>query len=109
MQALMIAVTQQWGRSGFQEHCSKMQHVYQNRANIMHQAAVRVCPHTCVLQLLLKGLPFFRGISKAPDIPAPKYDRTSSMVHWTRGTLRTIVSGVQTLHAASVPVPLFLE
>lgn len=40
----MIAVTRQWGSTGFQEHCGKMQQVYQNRANIMHHAAVRVGP-----------------------------------------------------------------
>ena len=38
----MIALTQQWGANGFQEHCSHMQQVYQHRANIMHTAAVRV-------------------------------------------------------------------
>lgn len=49
----MIAVTQQWGLTGFQEHCSKMQRVYQNRASIMHHAAIRVC---CTIPVCFRHL-----------------------------------------------------
>ena len=68
----MIAVTQQWGKTGFQEHCSKMQHVYQNRANIMHQAAIRVCFTTYVCYNQSGRVCLF-------SVSAPKFDWTSSV------------------------------
>ena len=46
LQAVMIALTQQWGSTGFEEHCRHMQRFYQHRAAIMHTAALKVGFHT---------------------------------------------------------------
>ena len=42
LQAVMIALTQHWGRVGFEQHCKAMQQFYQRRATIMHSAALQV-------------------------------------------------------------------
>lgn len=79
MQALMIAVTQQWGMIGFQEHCSKMQQVYQHRANIMHQAALRVCPTICPTMSYLHApsSPATLSIIRLLELFSPKLGCTS--------------------------------
>lgn len=106
MQALMIAVTQQWGMTGFQEHCSKMQHVYQNRANIMHQAAVRVysisltcCKHSCSF---LSHSGYQRILVLAPGISAPGHGCTAD-IPMLLAFLQQFYCGGDTISAKCTP------
>lgn len=61
----MIAVTEQWGPAGFEEHCRHMQQFYQKRAATMHLAAVKVtCSFWqpfCLCNLLPVYVPLLRA------------------------------------------------